>query len=146
MKIKSLIPIFFMMLHMQQSSALQKGDSLSAILPEDTFLTIELDNLTDIKSDMSEGPWGKVADFPIWQKISKWIDDELNKDSNKKDKFNDVYERLFQPIMDSLNGAMIFGFSDLENLMVMEDEDVAECYFEEFKRVHALSKPLKLKV
>ena len=120
MKIKSLFPIFFMMLHMQQSSALQKGDSLSAILPEDTFLTIELDNLTDIKSDMSEGPWGKVADFPIWQKISKWIDDELNKDSNKKDKFNDVYERLFQPIMDSLNGAMIFGFSDLENLMVNE--------------------------
>ena len=120
MKIKSLFPIFFMMLNMQQSSALQKGDSLSAILPEDTFLTIELDNLTDIKSDMSEGPWGKVADFPIWQKISKWIDDELNKDSNKKDKFNDVYERLFQPIMDSLNGAMIFGFSDLENLMVNE--------------------------
>lgn len=36
--------------------------------------------------------------------------------------------------------------TNLENLMVMEDEDVAECYFEEFKRVHALSKPLKLKV
>ena len=36
--------------------------------------------------------------------------------------------------------------SNLENLMVMEDEDVAECYFQEFKRVHALSSPLKLKV
>lgn len=35
--------------------------------------------------------------------------------------------------------------SNLENLMVMEDEDVAECYFQEFKRVHALSSPLKLK-
>jgi hypothetical protein len=36
--------------------------------------------------------------------------------------------------------------TNLENLMVMEDEDVAECYFQEFKRVHALSSPLKLKV
>ncbi len=36
--------------------------------------------------------------------------------------------------------------SNLENLMVMEDEDVAECYFQEFKRVHALSSPLKIKV
>jgi len=36
--------------------------------------------------------------------------------------------------------------SNLENLMVMEDEDVAECYFQEFKRVHALSSALKLKV
>ena len=36
--------------------------------------------------------------------------------------------------------------SNLENLMVMEDEDVADCYFQEFRRVHALSSPLKLKV
>ena len=36
--------------------------------------------------------------------------------------------------------------SNLENLMVMEDEDVAECYFQEFRRVHALSTPLKIKV
>lgn len=35
---------------------------------------------------------------------------------------------------------------NLENLMIMEDADVAECYFKEFKRVHALSKALKMKV
>jgi hypothetical protein len=46
------------------------------------------------------------------------------------------------------NGSFNFttsAVSNLENLMVMEDEDVAECYFQEFKRVHALSSPLKLK-
>lgn len=36
--------------------------------------------------------------------------------------------------------------TNLENLMIMEDQDVAECYYKEFKRVHALSKPLKMKV
>jgi len=36
--------------------------------------------------------------------------------------------------------------TNLENLMVMEDPDIARCYFDEFKRVHALSKELKLKV
>jgi len=36
--------------------------------------------------------------------------------------------------------------TNLENLMIMEDADVAECYFKEFKRVHALSTPLKIKV
>jgi hypothetical protein len=35
---------------------------------------------------------------------------------------------------------------NLENLMIMEDPDVAECYFKEFKRVHQISNPLKMKV
>ncbi len=30
--------------------------------------------------------------------------------------------------------------TNLENLMIMEDEDVANCYFKEFQRVHALSR------
>ena len=36
--------------------------------------------------------------------------------------------------------------TNLENLMIMEDPDVALCYFEEFKRVHAVSTQLKIKV
>jgi len=36
--------------------------------------------------------------------------------------------------------------TNLENLMIMEDAEVAKCYFDEFKRVHALSTELKLKV
>ena len=35
--------------------------------------------------------------------------------------------------------------TNLENLMIMEDPDVANAFLEEFKRVHKLSKPLKLK-
>lgn len=30
--------------------------------------------------------------------------------------------------------------TNLENLTIMEDKDIAECYFDEFRRVHALSK------
>lgn len=36
--------------------------------------------------------------------------------------------------------------SNLENIMIMEDPEVAKCYFDEFRRVHALSKELKIKV
>ena len=35
--------------------------------------------------------------------------------------------------------------TNLENLMIMEDPDVASTFLEEFKRVHALSTQLKLK-
>ena len=35
--------------------------------------------------------------------------------------------------------------TNLENLMVMEDPEVAKCYFEEFKRVHGVSTELKIK-
>lgn len=34
--------------------------------------------------------------------------------------------------------------SNIENLMILEDEEVAKCYTEEFKRMYSLSKPLKI--
>ena len=34
--------------------------------------------------------------------------------------------------------------TNIENIMILEDEDVSKCYMEEFKRMYALSKTLKI--
>ena len=36
--------------------------------------------------------------------------------------------------------------SNIENLMIIEDEDLSQCYLDEFKRVYSVSKPLKINV
>ena len=103
-----------------------KADLEKYIIMDD--LTIEDHKVTPIVvwsfEELNSSYSGILANFPakVILEPCKALEDfeELNKESNKKDKLNNVYERLFQPMMDSLNGAMIFGFSDLENLMVNE--------------------------
>ena len=36
--------------------------------------------------------------------------------------------------------------SNIENLMIIEDEDLSQCYLDEFKRVYSVSKALKINV
>ncbi len=107
----------------KQTFAKQDSTSFPSILPQDTLISLEVDNWVELKSNMSDGPWGQVSSFPVWKKLSKWIDAELKHETSKNKNFEEAYDRLVEPVINSLDGEMIFGISDLENLMVSEKVD-----------------------
>ena len=61
-------------------------ESLISFLPEDTFMVVEIDNWGEFKEDLESGPWGKIQEFPIWQKVSDKIESEMWRGQNKKAK------------------------------------------------------------
>ena len=121
MKIKLLIQIFSVLCALPLLVA-QKEDSLIKFLPEDTLVAMELENWKGFQSDLDSGPWKKIMDFPIWGKIKDKIEDELQIFSNKKSKSNleDLRKSVFEPMMGSIDGALVCGFSDVSNLLERE--------------------------
>ena len=65
----------------------EKEDTLIQFLPEDTLVTMEIDNWQDFQDDLESGPIGKIMDFPIWEKLKDKIENELHgKGHSKKSK------------------------------------------------------------
>ena len=100
----------------------QKEDSLIKFLPEDTLVAMEIDNWEDIQDDLESGPWGEIMDFPIWEKVKDKIENELGRGHTKKSKSNleEIRKSVFEPMMDSIEGGIVLGISDLANLMERE--------------------------
>ena len=50
-----------------------------SFLPDDTFFVLEVDNWTELRDDLKNGPWGEIEKFPVWEKISDMIESELQR-------------------------------------------------------------------
>lgn len=102
--------------------ASENKESLISFLPEDTLLAIEIDKWEGIQDDLVSGPWGKIMDFPIWGKIKDKIEDELQilPTKNSKSNLDDMRKSVLDPMMDSIDGALVCGISDFSNLLEQE--------------------------
>jgi len=62
---------------------------LRRMIPKDSVLLFELDDIGDFSNEIEDGPIGEFAKSNAWEKISQWMVDELKKefsDKSKKDK------------------------------------------------------------
>ena len=97
-------------------------ESLVSFLPDDTFLVLEVDNWTELRDDLKDGPWGEIEKFPVWEKISDMIESELQRGKNKKFKsnFTEAKETVLDPLLDSIEGSMVLGVSDFTGVLERE--------------------------
>jgi len=105
-----------------------KAAGLAEFLPEDILFAMEVDDLDQLKKSLSQGPMGRLVDFPIWQKLSKLLKDELNLGLNNKsnEKLEEIHDNLFQPVIESSSGSIVFGIGNFDNLVSsesIEDDD-----------------------
>ena len=97
-------------------------ESLVSFLPDDTFFVLEVDNWTELRDDLKNGPWGEIEKFPVWEKISDMIESELQRGKNKKFKsnFTEAKETVLDPLLESIEGSMVLGVSDFTDVLERE--------------------------
>ena len=97
-------------------------ESLVSFLPDDTFLVLEVDNWTELRDDLKNGPWGEIEKFPVWEKISDMIESEMQRGKNKKFKsnFTEAKETVLDPLLESIEGSMVLGGSDFTDVLERE--------------------------
>lgn len=101
----------------------EKEDTLIQFLPEDTLVTMEIDNWQDFQDDLESGPIGKIMDFPIWEKLKDKIENELHgkgHSKKSKSKLKEIQKSVLGPMIDSIDGGLVLGISDFANLMERE--------------------------
>ncbi|MEC8778443.1 MAG: hypothetical protein VXX28_05360, partial [Verrucomicrobiota bacterium] len=92
---------------------------MSEYLPADSLFAWEIDDLASFKEDLSECPWGEVADFPAWIKMRDWMtekwEDELSKSKEKGMRgAEDFYEQVYLPMYESMNGGLAMAIGQIE--------------------------------
>ena len=97
-------------------------ESLISFLPDDTFMVVEVDNWSEFRADLKDGPWGDIEEFPVWQKVSDKIESEMWRGQNKKTKSKifEAKESVIEPLLESINGSMVLGISDFTSLLERE--------------------------
>lgn len=91
---------------------------LRKMIPEDSILLLEFDNIGEFSNEIEEGPIGEFAKSTAWEKISQWMLDELKKDFSKKSKKDqDLMTDLFSDWSDSFNGKFLFSLSGIDQLI-----------------------------
>ena len=107
------IPFFSILFSL---TILADKESLTSFLPEDTFMVVEVDNWGKLREDLESGPWGKIQDFPIWQKVSDKIESEMG----RKAKIFEAKKSVLEPLLDSLDGGMVMGISNFITILERE--------------------------
>ena len=92
---------------------------MSEYLPADSLFAWEIDDLASFKEDLSECPWGEVADFPAWIKMRDWMtekwENELSKSKEKGMRgAEDFYEQVYLPMYESMNGGLAMAIGQIE--------------------------------
>ena len=77
MKIKYFIYIALSVFLSSNLYSENKSESLVSMLPENCIMTIEVDDWKVLSKNLAAGPWGEVAEFPVWEKISTVMEDEF---------------------------------------------------------------------
>ena len=112
--IKCLLVVIFYYLNVSPSNA---KPELISLIPEDSFLLLEIDDLTEFSDQIEEGPLGEFVRSDGWDKISQWMIGEF-KDDFSSDKANHEFIiDILSEWMDSFNGQMIFSISGLEHVL-----------------------------
>ena len=120
MKIKYLIYIALSVFLSSNLYSENKSESLVSMLPENCIMTIEVDDWKVLSKNLAASPWGEVAEFPVWEKISTVMEDEFFREIKNTKKFKEIRETLIDPMLESISGSMVIGVADMENLMVRE--------------------------
>ena len=104
-----------------------QGNSIESFLPGDAVFSIVIDDFDKLEGNIMEGPWGTLREFPVWDKVEKWIEDEFGDQFSGKQKGNiqDIEDNLLRPVFESMKGGVGFAIGGLENLAEKENLELA---------------------
>ena len=95
---------------------------MSEYLPENSLFAWVVDDWPSFKEDFSVSPWGEVADFSVWTKISELIEEKWEEKLSQESKRDakDYYQEVHSPIVESINGGLSMAVGQIEKSFTLE--------------------------
>ena len=90
-------------------------------MSSDAVVYIQLDDWNDFSEKLDSGPMGVFSESPIWGKMVKWVEGELEDDLDSVT-MNEMKELMIE-WKDSFNGGMIMSVGNIEKMLPAGDED-----------------------
>lgn len=105
------------------SSPAESKEPLAAYLPPNVLFSIEVENFEELKKNLSKTSWNELSTFPIWGKLSSWMEKEIEKEL-KENESKEIYRQwndaVLEPLMESLSGGMAYSIGEIERLAHVE--------------------------
>jgi hypothetical protein len=94
---------------------------LADFVSSDAVVYIQLDDWNDFSEKLDSGPMGVFSESPIWGKMVKWVEGELEDDLDSGTM--EEMKELMIEWKDSFNGGMIMSVGNIEKMLSAGDED-----------------------
>ena len=94
---------------------------LADFVSSDAVVYIQLDDWNDFSEKLDSGPMGVFSESPIWGKMVKWVEGELEDDLDSGT-MKEMKELMIE-WKDSFNGGMIMSVGNIEKMLSAGDED-----------------------
>ena len=88
------------------SSPAESKEPLAAYLPSNVLFSIEVENFEELKKNLSKTSWNELSTFPIWGKLSSWMEKEIEKElteNESKEIYRQWNDAVLEPLMESLS-------------------------------------------
>ena len=105
------------------SSPAESKEPLAAYLPSNVLFSIEVENFEELKKNLSKTSWNELSTFPIWGKLSSWMEKEIEKElteNESKEIYRQWNDAVLEPLMESLSGGMAYSIGEIERLAHVE--------------------------
>ena len=94
---------------------------LAEYLPDNAWVTMEVDDLDKLQTDLKEGPFGKIWEHPgikqLRERLPKAFPENPENGPSKE-----LFERMME-FGEQFSGQVAFAFGGVENMLEVDDDD-----------------------
>jgi hypothetical protein len=94
---------------------------LADFVSSDAVVFIQLDDWNDFSEKLDSGPMGVFSESPVWGKMVKWVEGELEDDLDSGT-MKEMKELMIE-WKDSFNGGMVMSVGNIEKMLPAGDKD-----------------------
>ncbi len=94
---------------------------LAEYLPENAWVTMEIENLGKLQTELNEGPFGKIWNHPAIDKVRARLIKQFPKNAENGPS-KEFLDRMIE-FSEKLTGQVAFGFGGVENMLETDEND-----------------------
>lgn len=117
---KKILSLFVTLLLLSwTNSFLVAKAKLADFVSDDAVIFIQLDDWNEFSKKLESGPMGVFSESPAWDKMTKWMEDELEEEDS-----SGLFEEMKDFMLkwkDSFNGGMVMSMGNFEKMLPWKD-------------------------